>query len=378
MTLDELLLEWSYRSEKGYPSLGSPSDVLVLEEILDKLNLPTHSIIKQLREQDDEVTIATDDEIEGEDEEDIEGEVEDEERVDEDPPGEKDNDDALTQIPGGSSEYDELIKKKLGVDIIPTSNNSYKFTKGTFEEQVNAGDLKIWKDLWEAKPEKKTEKGVETAGVGKGEVSLYWLYHYSKSNVKVDEGRDGDDPDLFFNGDGVEVKAYKSHNSKLSIGRYGADKENLRLLSVIFGVATLARVFGKEGVKDKTINPTNFAGADLIDAFEHVIAFSDVDLEQLSDLYPVFEDIKKNVDYLDSMINYTTAEEGALAMGRKFLKDKLARKPGDGNHLVNLKKDGSMKFFHVTFDKIDGNDNILDNMGSSQSSMKLNFLKTFG
>jgi hypothetical protein len=78
------------------------------------------------------------------------------------------------------------------------------------------------------------------------------------------------------------------------------------------------------------------------------------------------------------MISYTTAEEGALAMGRKFLKDKLARKPGDGNHLVNLKKDGSMKFFHVTFTAIDGDKNLLDNMGSSQSSMKLNFMKVFG
>ena len=38
MTLDELLLEWSYRSEKGYPSLDSPSDVLILEEILNKID----------------------------------------------------------------------------------------------------------------------------------------------------------------------------------------------------------------------------------------------------------------------------------------------------------------------------------------------------
>ena len=371
MTLDELLLEWSYRSEKGYPSLDNPSDVLVLEKILNKLNLPTHDIIQQLREQEDAVTVRTDDEIDDNEELDSE----EEQIPNEEPPGEKDNDDELTQIPGGSVEYDNLIKKTLGVDVIPTSNNSYKFSKTTFIEQVKGEDLKVWKDLWEAKPDKKTEKGVETAGVGKGEVSLYWLYHYSKSNVKVDEGRENDDPDLFFNGDGVEVKAYKSHNSKLSIGRYGADKENLRLLSIIFGISTLARVFGGDG-GDKTINPTNFAGKDLIDAFEHVVAFSDVDLDQLSDLYPVFSDIKANVDYLDSMLDFTTAEEGALAMARKFLKDKLERKPGDGNHLVNLKKDGSMKFFHVTFDKLD--DNILNNMGSSQSAMKLNFTKTFG
>ena len=61
MTLDELLLEWSYRSEKGYPSLDNPSDVLILENILNKLNLPTQDIISQLKEQ---VTVSTDDEVE--------------------------------------------------------------------------------------------------------------------------------------------------------------------------------------------------------------------------------------------------------------------------------------------------------------------------
>ena len=52
MTLDELLLEWSYRSEKGYPSLDSPSDVFILKTILEKLNLPSNKIIKKLTEKE--------------------------------------------------------------------------------------------------------------------------------------------------------------------------------------------------------------------------------------------------------------------------------------------------------------------------------------
>ena len=373
MTLDELLLEWSYRSEKGYPSLDNPSDILILKKILNKLDLPTYDIIQQLKEQEDTVTIKTDDEIDDNEEFDSE----EEQIPNEEPPGEKNNDDELSQIPGGSVEYDELIKKVLDVDVIPTSNNSYNFSKNTFIEQVKGDDLKIWKDLWEAKPEKKTEKGVETAGVGKGEVSLYWLYHYSKSNVKVDEGRENDDPDLFFNGDGVEVKAYSSHNAKLSIGRYGADKENLRLLSIIFGISTLARVFDGKGT-DKTINPTNFKGTDLEDAFKSVAAFSEIDLDQLAGIYPIFNQIKTNLDFLKDKLEFNNAKEGALAMGRKFLKDKLNRKPGDGNHLVNIMKSGSMKFWLVEFSIIDSDDNILEKMGSTQSAMGLNFTKTFG
>ena len=48
MTLDELLLEWSYRSDRGYPSVDSPSDVLLLREILSELNIPDDEIVDKL------------------------------------------------------------------------------------------------------------------------------------------------------------------------------------------------------------------------------------------------------------------------------------------------------------------------------------------
>ncbi len=50
MTLNELLVEWSYRTKKGYPDLGNPSDILILEEILESLDLPLEEIIPNLKE----------------------------------------------------------------------------------------------------------------------------------------------------------------------------------------------------------------------------------------------------------------------------------------------------------------------------------------
>ena len=50
MTLDELLLEWSYMSEKGYPEIDNPSDISILKQILEKLNIPSHEIINTLKE----------------------------------------------------------------------------------------------------------------------------------------------------------------------------------------------------------------------------------------------------------------------------------------------------------------------------------------
>ena len=63
MTLDELLLEWSYRSEKGYPSLDSPSDISVLKGILRELKLPEkdiNNLVDSLEEEDKDTTIGTD------------------------------------------------------------------------------------------------------------------------------------------------------------------------------------------------------------------------------------------------------------------------------------------------------------------------------
>ena len=41
-------------------------------------------------------------------------------------------------------------------------------------------------------------------------------------------------------------------------------------------------------------------------------------------------------------------------------------------------KNGSMKFWLVDFNTIDGDDDILNKMSSSQSAMNLNFTKVFG
>ena len=50
MTLNELLVEWSYRTKKGFPDLGNPSDILILKEILESLDLPLEEIIPNLKE----------------------------------------------------------------------------------------------------------------------------------------------------------------------------------------------------------------------------------------------------------------------------------------------------------------------------------------
>ena len=345
MTLNELLLEWSYRSEKGYPSLGNPSDMLVLEKILKGLDIPSEEIIQYLKEEDEK-----------------------------------------PKNTSANTEYDQLIATVFGGEI-PKSKNTYKFTKSTFDEQVKADDLEIWKKLWTIKPKKKTGDQTETLGVGKGELSLYWLYNHSNSPTagKLAEGRGDDAPDLWFGGDGtdgVEVKAYGKPNGVIDLGRFGKFRDNLKILNLIFGLKGLASVFDGTVKDQKQINALSWAGSDLKEAFETVVAFSEVDLKQLyPEPFPIFEQFDKNIQFIESALGeFKTAEEGAELMAKKFVGDKLARKPGYGGHLADMSISGFIRFWHIDKNKFDSYDDILGKatVGASQGAMKLHFNKIFG
>tara|TARA_R100000734_G_C3296061_1_gene87223 strand:+ start:40 stop:1023 length:984 start_codon:yes stop_codon:yes gene_type:complete len=280
----------------------------------------------------------------------------------------------------GSELYDKVILNALDTDTIPQSKNKYKFGgSSTFDIQVKSDDLDIWKKLWGVKPPK-VGKEVGTAGslgVGNGEISLYWLYNYSNSGIDVTMGREGDDPDLFFSGKGVEVKAYDKHTGLLGLGRYGADKENLRLLGLIFGLNNLVKILGKDE-KLKTINPTNFKGVDLVPAMEDVLKLKNLELGDLAQTYPLFATIKNNIDSLVSELgDFSTAEEGARNMAHKLVQSKLFRKPGTGGFLASLKEDGDVRFFAIDLEKLKASDDFLSNFQSKQSSLGLNFDKLF-
>ena len=381
MTLDELLLEWSYRSERGYPSVDNPSDVSVLKQILKELKLSEIEI-------EDVLGNLPKDEPGGDDitkpgtvgMEDSEVEKEKEKQLKPEPkPKPKSEPEPQT---GTLTEYDELIRDTFGGKI-PKSKNSYNFSKNTFDEQVKADDLEVWKKLWTVKPKKKTGDKTETLGVGKGELSLYWLYNHSQSPTagKITEGRGDDAPDLFFDGSGVEVKAYGKPNGVIDLGRFGKFRDNLKILNLVFGIKGLASIFDGTIQDQKQINALSWSGSDLKDAFEDVVLFSEVDLDQLKDPYPIFEQFDKNIKFIESSLgSFETAKEGATLMARKFVGDKLALKPGYGGHLADMSINGFIRFWHIDKNKFDSYDDILGRatVGASQGAMKLHFNKIFG
>ena len=386
MTLDELLLEWSYRSERGYPCLDSPSDISVLKQILKEIDLTEQEVEDVLdnlpkdKPGGDNLVVPDTDGMEDSDvEKEKEKQIQSKPKQD---PIPKEKPEAQPTI---ETEYDELIRSVFDGEI-PKSKNSYIFSKNTFDEQVKADDLEVWKKLWTVKPKKKTGDKTETLGVGKGELSLYWLYNHSQSPTsgKLAEGRGDDAPDLWFGGegtDGVEVKAYGAPNGIIDLGRFGKFRDNLKILNLVFGIKGLASVFDGTIKDQKQINALSWAGSDLKTAFEEVITFSNVDLEQLSDLYPIFKQFLDNINFIESALgDFNTAEEGAKLMAKKFVGDKLARKPGWGGHLADMSISGFIRFWHIDKNRFESYDDILGKatIGASQGAMKMHFNKIFG
>ena len=388
MTLDELLLEWSYRSDKGYPDLDNPSDILILNEILEQLDLPTDDIL-------DKISYANKDGKPG-----ITG-LEPGVDSPEEPttptpstpePPEEPEPEPEPEPESGLNTYDKVIKKALenkGLweGSMPIPKGNYKWPGefgGTFDEKVASADIKLWDIMFPLAPPKKGDPDSASKGVGNGEIALYWLYKYSGA-INVEEGREGDNPDLEFGGVGVEVKAYSSHTGKAGLGRFGQDTKQLKLLGMIFGINALVEGFREKdpGKKwaPKDRNPLTWNGSDLIEAFKVVEQFHNVDISQLAEIYPLFAEIETNMQWMETNLGgWKNAEEGARKMAREFVLPKLGRKPRDGGYLANCKlpKGHDIRFFNIDLNKIITREDAINHISTSQGNMKISYQEIFG
>jgi len=324
MTLNELLLEWSYRSERGYPSLGSPSDISILKEILLELNLSEQEVEDVLDNlPNDKKTYANKDgkvgKTTGLEDSDFEDISTDDNKNDikidtpQDQEIEDKTDDNDDKSISGDEEYDAVIRTHLGLSDdqpIPRVKGKYSWPgKGgaTFNIQVKDADLKYWQDFWELTPPKAGEEiGTLSKGSGNGEISLYWLYQHSNTaNVIGTQG--SDNPDLEFDGVGVEVKAFgakTAHASAKGLGRWSSDKPQLDALGILFGFQKLVMTLEPKssGKLPRDISPNNFHAHQLIPAFQQLNKLLAIDLETLGEEYSIFLDIAKRLDDLKSKI----------------------------------------------------------------------------
>ena len=319
--IDKILQEWSYRCHDGIVDLTNPKKKAILDEILKEYNLEETDIISE-----------------------------------------------------GDETYDKVIKNALKIEEIPQVQDSYDLGK---DVNINGKDAETFKALYAVAPPKKG-KDIDTAGskgTGNGEISMYWLFNFQPGH-SAEGTQGGGKPDLNIDGKGVEVKAYDS--SRITLGRFSSDKDNIDLLNTLFGLDALVSTIEKTEGKDKKASSLNFSRSDISRAFNTLQDFSgNADLRELSTKYPLINSIYSKVDNLIQQLGLQsnfTATEAAGALLKRVLLRKFGEKPGFGGYIVNVSENGDLKYIQITEDKIKKIDNekVLENTFINQGSIIIN------
>lgn len=240
-------------------------------------------------------------------------------------------------------EFDDLIQKKFP-NGVPAAVGKYPLPNGrTFEINItNSADKKVFESLFEVKP---------GAGVGNGEVSLYWLFG---GPPVVSEERTGASADLTINGYGCEVKSYSKHDSKITLGKFKELRESRQIISRVFGILNLTKSFDKNS-ETSFYTETKFNAADLKEGFDTLLelkrsVFDNPDLQQILSQVSAFRQMKKEIEWvLKTFEGKDTSEDLAKACMAKVLSEKLRIKPGFGGYMINCLKGNptDIKAFYI-------------------------------
>jgi len=263
--------------------------------------------------------------------------------------------------------YDEVIKNILQTENIPLVYGNYRLGESF---HINGNDLEIFNKLYYASP---------TKGYGNGEIFMYWLYSYQQQKYDVVINKKNDNPDLFINGYGVEIKSYNNRKNNIPLGRIGDYTNHLNDLNTVLGINALVTEFTK-GKKKTPPNIFNINSNDLIKACSHVIQlYNDRSDNSLWNIGNIF-----NIDFITSIFtkldtlfeNHKNYNPNILAASllRSFMYSKFSSKPGIPGFILNIKSNGFIKFINISEEKILllNNDDILNNINLKQGSLLFN------
>lgn len=344
MTIESILTEWTYRLPKGYPTSDSDYQILdmVLSEMTSLNSTERTKIVAKARGYNISESINTRTSI-------------------------------LTE---SSADYDSAILSRLGLAPdaeIPQVEGHYNLDNGPLA--LTSRDAAIFKQLW---PE-----NMNSAIIGKGEIALYWLYQYQNPSINTIDNRGDDQPDLTIDNDNVEVKSYPSHNARIGLGRFQKFKETRQLVSIIFGIHTLAQTFGSSDDSKKVYSDLAFGGKELEEAFQTFISLDKLPSKmQLIESFPIFQNLFSQIDLVKQSLNLRDdtyePRAAAAALLINILREKLQIKPGDGGYIINTssKNPTDIYTYQIDFESLDI-DTVLANVVINGGTIEANYKNLF-
>ena len=266
-----------------------------------------------------------------------------------------------------SSDYDNHIIEKFGE--IPKVHGQYTVPAGSGTINVDTRDLDTYKIIFKLSPDQ---------SIGPGELAIYWLYQHQNTPITTVDNRGSDKPDLMIGSKRVEVKAYGKHSGKIKLGKFSSQKENIRLLNIIFGFHTLVKVLNLQSTK-KVVTSTNFNPQELVEAFSEAFKIKDSGiLAQGASQFELIAGIKEKLDLLDEALDSPTdSVEATKALLSKMVMSKFNTKPGDEGYIASALVEGSIHFFYIDFDKL-RQSNLLELVEIKGGEIAVDFKSIFG
>ena len=266
-----------------------------------------------------------------------------------------------------SSDYDKHIIEKLGE--IPKVNGQYTVPAGSGTIKVDSRDLENYQKIFKLSPDQ---------SIGPGELAIYWLYQHQSTPITTMDNRGSDKPDLMIGNKRVEVKAYGKHSGKIKLGKFGAQKENIRLLNIVFGFHTLVKVLNLKSSK-KAVTSTNFNPNELLEAFNEVVKVKDSGiLAEGASQFELIAGIKNKLDILDEALDSPTDSVAASkSLISRMVMSKFNTKPGDEGYIASALIQGEIHFFYIDFDKL-RQSNLLELVEIKGGEIAVDFKSIFG
>ncbi len=273
------------------------------------------------------------------------------------------------------SSFDKVIEETIPEEKRKVSGTYKLPDKKSGRIKIHKNDIETFKKLFFLDGKDKT--------VGNGEISLYWVFNYKtiKSSGRAIENRGDTKPDLIIDKINCEVKSYPQKNAKINLGRFQSAREFRQLLSYVLGIDNLFLALDPKGKKPKFSSETNFIFKDLFEAMERVNTLNDI-LESNSELtknFPIFKNIKKNIDLLYKSIGKGSSIEQAAALAKILIEFKVGKKPGDKGFVINLlpNKPTDIYAHYVDFDSFakKTSKDFAELFAVSSAALKINFAK---
>jgi len=259
-----------------------------------------------------------------------------------------------------NAEWDKLIADKFP-NGVPDPVGTYKIPQGkTGPISIAPGDKKVYETLFKVKP---------GAGVGNGELALYWLF--SKSTTVESTGK-GAAADLRIGGLNCEVKSYKKHDGKIKLGKFKELRNSRQIISRVFGILNLTKAFDRNS-DSSFFTETKFTVEDLRQGFESLL---DLNAKQM----------KAEIDWvLKTFEGKDNDQDLAKACMAKVVSEKLDLKPGFGGYMINCLKEKptDIKSFYIPTNaeailRDTDFDTLNKNTAVNSGEIELNYNELFG